>query len=319
MNLALFFSLASSVLPWFAYYIADWKYTCILASIPLLVGVVILYIVPESAKWLVSVNRVDDAVIILKRIAKINNKQVDPKLYDKLKGSCHPEIFKEKEKGHVRSVYDLFQARRLRKIIFLLIVTWMAISLLYNGLDHQASKLGLDLFVMFSITSMTKLPADLLLTFTLDKWGRRWYAFGSMVLSGIFSILIGSFGSKKLRHGFSIVSRFMINISYDVGLQYSAEILPTVVRAQGVLFIHVMGYVVAMFLPFIYKYVINDMLIFIVLGIIGIIGGILTLFLPEYKNHTKKKTLKDGEKFCEYQMIYQTPCYGNNCTRDYNV
>lgn len=71
----------------------------------------------------------------------------------------------------------------------LLIVIWMAISLVFDGHVRNVGSLGLNVFVTFTIASITELPADTLLTLTLDKWGRRWLAFGSMGLSGVFSLL----------------------------------------------------------------------------------------------------------------------------------
>lgn len=47
------------------------------------------------------------------------------------------------------------------------------------------------------------------------------------------------------------MGRFSVNISYNIGLQYAAELLPTVVRAQGVALIHIMGYVASILAPFV--------------------------------------------------------------------
>lgn len=49
----------------------------------------------------------------------------------------------------------------------------------------------------------------------------------------------------------AIAGRFCVNISYNIGLQYAAELLPTVVRAQGVALIHIMGYVATIISPFV--------------------------------------------------------------------
>lgn len=51
--------------------------------------------------------------------------------------------------------------------------------------------------------------------------------------------------------GLAILGRLAVNISYNIGLQYAAELLPTVVRAQGVALIHIMGYVASILAPFI--------------------------------------------------------------------
>lgn len=56
----------------------------------------------------------------------------------------------------------------------------------------------------------------------------------------------------------AIMGRFAINISYNIGLQYAAELLPTVVRAQGVALIHIMGYVSSIVAPFVVYLVSNN-------------------------------------------------------------
>lgn len=64
----------------------------------------------------------------------------------------------------------------------------MAISLVFDGHVRNVGSLGLNVFMTFTIASATELPADTFLTVVLDKWGRRWLACGSMVISGIFSL-----------------------------------------------------------------------------------------------------------------------------------
>lgn len=96
---------------------------------------------------------------------------------------------KEEENDRSYSVLDLFRTPRLRNITLLLIVIWMAISVVFDGHVRNVGTLGLDVFLTFTIATVTEFPADTFLTLTLDIWGRRWLACGSMVLSGIFSLL----------------------------------------------------------------------------------------------------------------------------------
>jgi MFS family permease len=107
----------------------------------------------------------------------------------------------------------------------------------------------------------------------------------------------------------AIMGRFCVNISYNIGLQYAAELLPTVVRAQGVAFIHIMGYVASIIAPFIvYLGFFSNVLPLLVLGILGVAGGILALFLPETLDKELPQTLQDGENFGKDQGIWDMPC-----------
>ena len=105
------------------------------------------------------------------------------------------------------------------------------------------------------------------------------------------------------------MGRFCVNISYNIGLQYAAELLPTVVRAQGVALIHIMGYVASIAAPFVvYLDVVSPILPLLVLGILGILGGILPLLLPETLDKDLPQTLQDGEDFGRDQGIWDMPC-----------
>lgn len=47
------------------------------------------------------------------------------------------------------------------------------------------------------------------------------------------------------------MGRFCVNMSFNIGLQYGAELLPTVVRAQGISCVHMAGYAAALMSPYI--------------------------------------------------------------------
>lgn len=105
------------------------------------------------------------------------------------------------------------------------------------------------------------------------------------------------------------MGRFWVNISYNIGLQYAAEVLPTVVRAQGVALIHIMGYVASIIAPFVvYLGVVSPVLPLLVLGVLGIFGGMMCLLLPETLDKDLPQTLQDGENFGSDQGIWDMPC-----------
>lgn len=124
-----------------------------------------------------SQGRIKRAMKILKKFEKINKKEVSPQIYKDFSDSCTRMIEEETANANY-SLLDLFKTPRLRRITILLILIWMAISLVFDGHVRNVGQLGLDFFVTFTIAAATELPADTLLTLTLDRWGRRWLAFG---------------------------------------------------------------------------------------------------------------------------------------------
>ncbi|XP_023245983.1 organic cation transporter protein-like [Copidosoma floridanum] len=267
MSIALFFTFAACALPWIAYFLADWRLTCVATSVPLVLAVAAPWLVPESARWLVSQGRVDEALRILGKFERINGTKVPDHVYRDFKDTC-ARARKDEEADKSYSVLDLFRSPRLRNITVLLIVIWMAISLVFDGHVRNVDNLRLDVFVTFTIASATELPADTFLTLVLDRWGRRWLACGSMAISGIFSIWASLVTNNIYAATLAIMGRFCVNISYNIGLQYAAELLPTVVRAQGVALIHIMGYVASIVAPFVvFLEVVSPVLPLFILGV----------------------------------------------------
>ncbi|XP_018573275.1 organic cation transporter protein [Anoplophora glabripennis] len=308
MSIAIFFTFAASILPWIAYYVADWKMLCYVTSAPLALAIFTPWLVPESARWLVSQGKVDKAIGILRRFEKYNRTHVSEDIYKQFRTSCM-RAQKEEELDKNYTVLDLFKTPRLRKITVVLIVLWMAISLVFDGHVRNVETLGLDVFLTFTIASATEFPADTFLTMVLDVWGRRWLAAGSMIISGIFSLLATTVPLGIPSASLAIMGRFAINISYNIGLQYAAELLPTVVRAQGVALIHIMGYVSSIVAPFVvYLAKVSVSLPLLILGVLGVLGGVLALFLPETLDQELPQTLQDGENFGLGQKIWDFPC-----------
>lgn len=62
------------------------------------------------------------------------------------------------------------------------------VAVVYDGHARNTANLGLSVFVTFSVASVTELPADLVVVFFLDRWGRRLMAFGSLLGAAVFSL-----------------------------------------------------------------------------------------------------------------------------------
>jgi MFS family permease len=171
---------------------------------------------------------------------------------------------------------------RTRGITLLLIFSWCGISIVYDGHIRYLEYLDSNIFILFTIASSTELPAEILITYTLDIWGRRLSLFFAGTLSSIFSFCAAAMPLDIYFLAFAIISRFFINISYNVSLQFAAELLPTVVRCEGVAFIHIMGNAATFLSPFVaFASRIHYNIPMIILGVVAFISGILTLFLPE--------------------------------------
>lgn len=311
MSLALFYSPCTMLVPWLAYGLGNWRSFSVVGALPALMGLCSYFLLPESARWLVSVGNVDNAVEILQKVARCNNSQIPNRLWDTFRDSC-TQFYREEIEGRNFTIMSIFRRGRMARYMLLMIFIWMSVSLMYDGHVRAASVLDKEnVFIVFSLACATELPGDLLVIITLDRFGRRWCAFISTILSGIFSLLAGNTGNPTGILAAALCGRFFANVSYNIGLQWAAEILPTVVRAQGISFIHTLGFV-AMLLspPIIYLSHLSISLMLITLGILGILGGLVSLFLPETLHEDLPQTLSEGDDFGRNQRIWHVPCCG---------
>ncbi|XP_011169083.1 carcinine transporter [Solenopsis invicta] len=308
MSFGIYFAAAAGLLPWIAYWIADWRILSVATAFPMIVAFLGPWLVPESARWYIMSGNVDKAIIMLKKFAKVNGKEVKQEVFEEFEKSCRSMI--EKDQSHNQyTVLHLFKLPRLARITVMLVIYWLLMILVFDGHVWNMKLLDPDVFTSFSLAAMTELPAAILLALFLDRWGRRWMGFASMFICGIFSFIAIGTPPGALTVTMAILARLGVNIAANIGFQYAAEMLPTVVRAQGVSLIHIIGYIAHIVGPYvIYLADINQHLPLIALGLLSFLDAFLTLALPETLDQELPETLQEGNDFGTDQSFWWIPC-----------
>ncbi|XP_018321665.1 organic cation transporter protein [Agrilus planipennis] len=304
--IGVFYCLSCVMVPWVAVWSGNWRIFLIAVAVPHILVLLFYFLVPESAQWLLSVKKTDEAVECFRRVAKINKKQLDEKIV---------EGFKNYAKENVNStcnenLFVLFKTPKLRKKTLILIFKSMVVCLCYDAISRDVNGFGYSSFLIFSLTSITILPGCLFILLVQDRVGRKALSSTSLLISGIFCLIIAIFQVNSIStitlSIFMIISRFAIIVAYNSSTQYAVELIPTVVRGQGVSAIHVSGYMVTFFSPQI-LYLANywKPLPELVLGCLLMMGSVACLFLPETLYRTLPVTLEDGENFGEDEKLFE--------------
>ncbi|XP_015511708.1 carcinine transporter-like [Neodiprion pinetum] len=308
LSFGIYFAVASSILPWIAYWIADWRILSVVTAAPLAIAFVGPWIVPESARWYISSGKVDKAIDMLKRFERVNGKTVQPEIYEEFRESCN-NIIKNDKSHNNYTVLDLFKKPRLARITVMLIIWWLAMIIVFDGHVWNMKLLDPNVFMSFSLAALTELPAAIILAILLDRWGRRWMSFLSLAMCGIFSFIAVATPAGGPTVIMAIFARLGVNIAANIGFQYAAEMLPTVVRAQGVSLIHIIGYFAHIIGPYIvYLADVAPQLPLVVLGLLSMSTAFLTLFLPETLDQDLPESLQEGNDFGKEQSFWWIPC-----------
>lgn len=303
-SFGIFYSAIVTILPWIALACGHWKIISLVTSVPLVLGIIIPFFLPESPRWLLSKGRVDDAVAKILMIGRINKKEIPPKLIEQLKVSASQET---QQKSH--NCLEIFKRPVMRNIFILICLEFMCCTIVFDGLVRSIGQLDFDFFLSFSIISFTELPSMLLLAFILDWMGRRWLTIVCMAFSCVFCILTQFVGSGLPSVVCAVLARFAVNMSYAANLQWAAELLPTTVRGSGVSIVHIFGYVATVLSPYIiYLNTYIYWLPLVILGVVAGTGAVLAFWIPETANKDMPHTFEDAEEMSKMQKMWDIPC-----------
>ena len=75
-----------------------------------------------------------------------------------------------------------------RRNFFIITFNWLTNALVYNGLTFYSADLGVSSHLGFFISSAVEIPSYFMGWFVMDKWGRRWCLFLTMMTGGISCI-----------------------------------------------------------------------------------------------------------------------------------
>ncbi|XP_053077650.1 solute carrier family 22 member 13 isoform X2 [Acinonyx jubatus] len=173
------FSLGQMALAGLAYGVRNWRYFQMAGTTPVLLLFFYIWALPESARWLLTRGRVEEAKQVIQKAASVNRRKLSPELLSQLV----PE--KTAPSGNP---LDLFRHPRLRKLTLIFFCVWFVDSLGYFGLSFQVGDFGLDIYLTQLVFGTVEVPARCLSIFMMRWLGRKWSQVLTLVLGGLVCI-----------------------------------------------------------------------------------------------------------------------------------
>lgn len=118
--IGVFYCLGSVISPWLAVLLGDWKLYLIASIIPALFVPMFYFIIPESAQWLISKNKIDKALICYQKIAKFNRRELDESFVGDFRSVVSEINGRRTAEDENPSVIALFKTPRLRRLTLIL-------------------------------------------------------------------------------------------------------------------------------------------------------------------------------------------------------
>ncbi|XP_063050404.1 solute carrier family 22 member 6-A [Engraulis encrasicolus] len=283
-----FFGLGYMLLSGIAYLLRDWRQLQLAISAPGFIFLFYIWLVPHSARWLLVNDRREEAVSLLKKAAKINGRSFPSAAQVE---RC--DIVGEGKSQH--SPMDLLKTAEMRRRSLILFYLWFVNVLVYYGLSHGISSLGVDLYLTQFIFGLVEIPARSLVLLVLP-WSRRIPQSVFMAIGGAACLLTLAVpaGNPQVVTALALVGKFGITASFAVIYIYSAELFPTVIRQTGIgmasMFARSGGVLAPLINMLRERGPTVPMLIF---GSAPLLGAALALALPETANQPLPDNIED--------------------------
>ncbi|XP_045445728.1 organic cation transporter protein [Melitaea cinxia] len=290
--------------PLFMWWARDWKLFLIVTTAPLIPFVIMSWKVIESPRWLYSQGRVEESLIILKKIAKTNNKNMEANT-EKLMMSLIEEA---EEKPQVFGVFSLFSSRRLALNTILQAVIWMAASLSYTYLVMSSGeRTDSNPFLDFALQALAEIPSIYLAAWLSDRIGRRYTGITSIsVLAVMWTTVIirenstgGLIREWWVGSAINIIARLSTIITVFVLNLLTMEFYPTCLRQSGMAFGNVIAGIVSAAIPFVMylgrRY--DPRIPGFILAATSLFGFVAAFILPETLNAKLPETLEEAKCF----------------------
>ncbi|XP_054336362.1 solute carrier family 22 member 14 isoform X2 [Pongo pygmaeus] len=212
-----FFAVGAMLLTGIAYSLPHWRLLFLVGGILAIPLISYIWILPESPRWLMMKGKVKEAKQVLCYAASVNKKTIPSNLLD--------ELQLPRKKVTRASVLDFCKNRQLCKV-----------TLVMSCVCLRMRELGVSVHFRHVVPSIMEVPARLCCIFLLQQIGRKW-SLAVTLLQAIIWCLLLLFLPEELKSMTILVltlGKFSLAATVTVFFLYTAELLPTVLRATGV-------------------------------------------------------------------------------------
>ncbi|XP_033737447.1 organic cation transporter protein-like [Pecten maximus] len=281
------FCVGEVILCGLAYYIRDWRYLQLAISAPGVILLLYWFVLPESTRWLLARGKTEEANETLRKIAKVNKRQV-PKHID-----TRPP--NEKKHAGFKDIAPLFRSRKhfIRWLINMAL--WFVLATSYYGLTFNVGKLGGNVYLNFLIFAVVESVGAIITLYLNNRFGRKLLNSVALfttcllsILSLVASIYIEDETTRRwILIGSATVGRMSVSGDFANVFIYTSEMFPTSIRSFAVATANVSGMIGATVAPYIADLGqlvdtrFGTALPYVVFGALALIAGVISLVLPE--------------------------------------
>ncbi|CAF4494830.1 unnamed protein product [Rotaria socialis] len=299
-----FFAIGQLVLVAFAYFIREWRRLSWALSIFTTPFIFFHFILPESARWMMSKRHYIKAEKLLRHIAITNKRPFDKQAFEQLKNEQEKSTL---DQSHHMGILGLFQTKIMFIISMNLFFQWFVQNLVFYGVSQNTGSWGFNPYLSFTMSALVEILSCIVLHPLLNRVGRKLPYFIAAICFAVITLIIipiqniiikNSEKQRILTFILNVLLKFFAAGSYNIIYIYANELFPTRIRNTGMGVCSMIARIGA-----IVGTTSNDMLSrvwinlpSVLYGILSLIAALSVLILPETLNKNLPQTIEDTEQ-----------------------
>nr|XP_004656682.1 solute carrier family 22 member 12 [Jaculus jaculus]XP_045011592.1 solute carrier family 22 member 12 [Jaculus jaculus]XP_045011598.1 solute carrier family 22 member 12 [Jaculus jaculus] len=292
-----------------AYGVRRWSLLQLTVSAPFFLWFVYSWWLPESARWLLTMGKLDRGLQELQRVAAINRKRTagDTLTMEALLSAMRAELSGDQAPARVSLLFRT-PALRLRTCVSML--CWFAFGFTFYGLALNLQTLGSNIFLLQVLIGVVDLPVKMSSLLLLNRLGRRLSQAGFLVLPGL-CILANMLVPQEmglLRSALAVLGLGSLGAAFTCVTIFSGELFPTVLRMTAVGLGQMAGRGGAILGPLVQLLDTHGRwLPLLVYGTVPLLSGLAALLLPETQNLPLPDTIQDVQNQAVKKVTHIIP------------
>ncbi|XP_071542892.1 organic cation transporter protein-like [Panulirus ornatus] len=304
-----FFSIGVMMLAAIAYFVREWRYLQLCISAPCLLLGLSYWILPESPRWLMMKGRYQEGLEILTKGAKINGGSLPQKHEIAV---LLGRMSKERQQNRpvqtsglqtvfnfIKSIMSLLRTRNMRRRCLIMFFTWFTVSMVYYGLAFSGGNINASAYVLVLLSGAVEIPSYLLVSWTMNKLGRRLNLCVLFIICGVACLLIMAVPKDLVWMNITLatVGKFFNAAAFALVCIYVTELVPTGVRNAALGTSSACARVGSAIAPFIVDLLgeVHYTVPSTVFGLLSLAAGLLALLLPETGKTRLPETVEEVE------------------------
>lgn len=298
-------SIWACVFGFMSMWLHDWKYlhyATAIATLPWLLG---WWVLPESFRYLVSHNKIDEAEETIRHVARWNGRPA-PDL-KRLRILVEEDNMAKEERKY--TLVDLVKNRTLLKHTLLLGIGWLSCGYGYYAISFGVQSLSGNLYLNMFLLSVVEVPSQILTYFLCNTFGRQKTTVVLLILGGLTGFVVAGAELSdleikgRLMNGFALTAKLCVASGWASLSLLTTESYPTVIRNIGYGLQNSFSRVGAMIAPkIIYLNKSTPGLMYFLFGGLMLLSACSTIFVVETKGRHMEDLINGDQRKSGHEL-----------------